>query len=190
MTPQILKLIDELDAQGKIREDAWQISREEGELLHQIALSTNARVVVEIGTSYGFSALFWGAALLQTGGLLHTIDINPAKAESAKKTFVDAGLDKIIINHVGAAVDILAELKGPIDLAFIDADKPSTKTYFDLIWPKLRHGGSILIDNATTHKEQLADVITYIRSLPDSLSQEVAVGNGLEWTIKIEKKKE
>ena len=85
MNDQIRKLINELDAHGKIREDAWQITLEEGELLHQIALSAHARVIVEIGTSYGFSALFFGAALLHTGGLLHTIDINPSKAESAKK---------------------------------------------------------------------------------------------------------
>jgi predicted O-methyltransferase YrrM len=189
MTDPIRKLIEELDALGTTRDDAWQITREEGELLHQIALSTNARVVVEIGTSYGFSALFWGAALLQTGGLLHTIDINPAKAESSKKTFADAGLDKIIINHVGAAADLLAGLKGPIDLAFIDADKPSTRIYFDLIWPKLRVGGSVLVDNATTHKDQLADFVSYVRSLPEAASFEVAVGNGVEWTIKTEKKK-
>jgi len=189
MNDQIRRLIDELDAHGKIRDDAWQITREEGELLHQIALSTSARVIVEIGTSYGFSALFFGAALLQTGGLLHTIDINPSKAESAKKTFADAGLGQIIINHVGAAVDLLATLKGPIDIAFIDADKPSTRTYFDLLWPKLRVGGSVLVDNATTHKEQLADFVSYVRSLPDGVSFEVAVGNGVEWIIKTEKKK-
>jgi len=189
MNDQIRKLIDELDAHGKIREDAWQITLEEGELLHQIALSAHARVIVEIGTSYGFSALFFGAALLHTGGLLHTIDINPSKAESAKKTFADAGLGQIIINHVGAAADLLATLKGPIDIAFIDADKPSTRSYFDLIWPKLRVGGSILVDNATTHKEQLADFVTHVRSLPDAVSFEAAIGNGVEWTIKIEKKK-
>jgi predicted O-methyltransferase YrrM len=189
MTPQIRRLIEELDALGKTREDAWQITLEEGELLHQIALATHARVIVEIGTSYGFSGLFWGAALLHTGGLLHTIDINPAKAESAKKTFATAGLDKIVINHLGAAADVLANLNGPIDLAFIDADKPSTRAYFDLIWPKLRVGGSVLIDNATTHKEQLADIVSYLRGLPDASSFEVAIGNGVEWIVKTEKKK-
>jgi len=186
MTKTIRQLIDELDALGKTRDDAWQISREEGELLRQIALSTNARVIIEVGTSYGFSGLFWGSALLRTGGMLHTIDMNPKKVESSKKTFAAAGLEAHVVNHEGNAGDILTALKGPFDLAFIDADKPATRSYFDLIWPKLRVGGSVLTDNAITHKEQLADFINHVRSLPDALSTQVAVGNGLEWTIKLQ----
>ena len=58
MTAIIQRLIDELDELGKSRNDAWQISMEEGQLLHQIALSTNSRVIIEVGTSYGFSWLF------------------------------------------------------------------------------------------------------------------------------------
>jgi predicted O-methyltransferase YrrM len=184
MTDAITRLIDELDALGKTRDDAWQISRAEGEMLRQIALAANARVIVEVGTSYGFSGLFWGAALLHTGGLLHTIDVNPAKVESAKRTFADAGLSANIINHCGNAADILKTLHGPIDLAFIDADKPSTRAYFDALWPSLRVGGSILVDNATTHREQLAEFVKHVRSLPHAVSAEVAVGNGVEWTVK------
>src|SRR5688572_12343098 len=70
---RIAGVIDEIDSYRKTKDDAWQIPRVEGELLHHIALSANAKVVVEVGTSYGFSGLFWGAALLRTGGRLHTI---------------------------------------------------------------------------------------------------------------------
>jgi predicted O-methyltransferase YrrM len=185
MTDALRRLIDELDQLGKTRDDAWQISREEGELLRQIALASNARVIIEVGTSYGFSGLFWGAALMQTGGLLHTIDCNMAKVESSKKTFADAGLGAHIVNLCGDAAAILQTLKGPFDLAFIDADKPSTRNYFDLIWPKLRVGGSIITDNATTHREQLGEFVGYARALPNAVSAEVAVGNGIEWTIKV-----
>jgi predicted O-methyltransferase YrrM len=185
MTDAIRRLIDELDTLGKTRDDAWQISREEGQLLRQIALVTNARVIIEVGTSYGFSGLFWGAALSQTGGLLHTIDCNAAKVESSKRTFADAGLGAHIINYCGDAAAILQSLKGPFDLAFIDADKPSTQKYFDLIWPKLRIGGSVITDNATTHREQLGEFVSHVRSLPNAVSAEIAVGNGIEWTVKI-----
>jgi predicted O-methyltransferase YrrM len=182
------RLIGELNELGKTRDDAWQISLEEGELLHQIAVSSNARVIVEVGTSYGFSGLFWGEALLRTGGVLHTIDANPAKVESSKKTFAAAGLGVIVTNHLGKAADILATLNGPFDLAFIDADKDATRAYFDLIWPKLRPGGSIITDNATTHRKELADFVSYVRSLENASSTEVAVGNGIEWTVKLTKK--
>ena len=183
--PPILALIDELDALGKRRDDAWQVPRIEGELLCQIALASSAQLVVEVGTSYGFSGLFWGAALRHTGGRLHTIDVDPKKYDSAKLTFAKAGLNDVITNHLGDARKILPILPGEIDIAFIDADKPGTAEYFKLIWPKVRPGGSVLIDNATTHRKELADTVAMIRAMPGAVSAEVAVGNGLEWAIKL-----
>jgi predicted O-methyltransferase YrrM len=181
---KIQAAIDELDALRKTRDDHWQIPRVEGELLHHIALSANAKVIVEVGTSYGFSGLFWGAALKQTGGRLHTIDISEKKFDSSKQTFAAAGLGGVITNHLGDAREILKAIDGPIDLAFIDADKPACREYFEALWPKVRPGGAILTDNATTHRTELADYIKYVRSIADASSVEVAVGNGLEWTIK------
>jgi len=184
-TPQILAAIDELDALRKTRDDHWQIPRPEGDLLHHIALAANARLIVEIGTSYGFSGLFWGAALQHTGGRLHTIDIAQKKYDSSRETFQKAGLADTITNHLGDAAQVLPTIPGPIDLAFIDADKPACRAYFDHLWPKLRPGGAILTDNATTHRTELADYIDHLRSLKDATSTEVAIGNGLEWTIKL-----
>src|SRR5688500_13153984 len=81
----ILPLINELDALRAQRDDAWQVPRIEGELLHHIALASRAKTIVEIGTSYGFSGLFWSMALRHTRGHLHTIDKDPKKYESSKK---------------------------------------------------------------------------------------------------------
>jgi predicted O-methyltransferase YrrM len=182
----ILALIDELDQLGKTRDDAWQVPRVEGELLHHIALATAARMIVEVGTSYGFSGLFWAMALgQQTGGQLHTIDRDPMKYESSKQTFARAGVANLVTNYLGDAREILANMPAPIDLAFIDADKPSNQTYFDLLWSKLRAGGSILSDNTITHRATYGDYLGYLRSRPDARSTEVPVGNGVEWTIKL-----
>ena len=76
---QLLKQIDELDALRNSRDDHWQIPRVEGDLLYHIALSANAKLIVEIGTSYGFSGLHWAAALRHTDGKLHTIDVSEKK---------------------------------------------------------------------------------------------------------------
>lgn len=183
----IRRVIDRLDELGKTRLDAWQISRAQGELLLQIALSTKVRVAVEIGTSYGFSGLFLASALQRTGGLLHTIDSNPVKVQASKEVFEEAGLSEYIINQQGDAATVLARLKGPFNLVFIDADKPSTQTYFDLIWPKLSQGGSVLTDNVCTHRDQLSGFQEYVRSRPDAVSAEIGVGNGFEWTVKHKK---
>ena len=80
---------------------------------------------------------------------------------------------------------MLATIAGPIDLAFLDADKESTQAYLDLIWPKLVVGGSVITDNAVTHRGELADFVRHVRSMPDATSVEVAVGNGIEWTVKV-----
>ena len=89
--PKILAVIDEIDEYRKSKEDSWQIPRIEGELLHHIALAAGAKVIVEVGSSYGFSGLFWGAAMLRTGGKLHTIDISEKKFDASKAAFAKAG---------------------------------------------------------------------------------------------------
>jgi predicted O-methyltransferase YrrM len=183
--PKHQQAIDELDELRKSRDDAWQVPRVEGELLYQLALATRAKVIVEIGTSYGFSGLFFAAALKQTGGVLHTIDASQKKFDSSKATFAKADLATLIKNHLGDARTILPQVTGPFDLAFIDADKPSCRAYFDLVWPRLRAGGSVITDNAVTHRAELADFVRHVRSLPEAHSVEIPVGNGIEWTVKL-----
>lgn len=185
VSPKVLEKIEELDRLGKERDDAWQIPRVEGEMLHHIAVVSRAKMIVEVGTSYGFSGLFWGSAVQRTNGHLHTLDKDPKKYDSAKLTFAQAGLNDVITNHLGDAKQFITKFPSGIDIAFIDADKPACKDYFDQLWPKLNVGGSIITDNATTHKEQLADYIKYLRSRTDATGCEVAIGNGIEWTIKL-----
>jgi predicted O-methyltransferase YrrM len=183
-SPPLLETINDLDALRHSRDDHWQIPRDEGDMLFHLALSSRAKVIVEVGTSYGFSGLFWAAALQQTGGKLHTIDINRKKYDSSKATFAKAGLSHIVSNYLGDALQIIPAIPGPIDLAFIDADKPLCRAFFDLLWPKISPGGAIITDNATTHREELAEYIACLRSIPNASSVEVAVGNGIEWTIR------
>jgi predicted O-methyltransferase YrrM len=176
--------VDELDSL-RTREDAWQVPRIEGELLCHLALATGARLIIEIGTSYGFSGLFWAAALRHTGGKLHTIDISEKKFNSSRKTFEQAGVGDLVINHLGDARQIVPKIAGPIDIAFIDADKPSVPEYFELLWPMIRPRGSVLTDNTITHRQELAAFVSSTRASTDACSLEIPVGNGLEWTVKI-----
>lgn len=185
MSDSLISAIDQLDALGRQRDDAWQIPRVEGEMLRQIALAHGAKIIVEIGTSYGFSGLFWASALRHTGGHLHTIDRDAKKYESARGTFARAGVSDLVTCYFTDAMQILPSMPDAIDIAFIDADKPACLQYFDTLFPKLRVGGSILTDNATTHWEELSEFTAYVRSLSDAVSTTVAVGNGVEWTIRL-----
>ena len=185
MNAQITKIIDQVDALRHAVDDTWQIPRIEGDLLYQLALSTRAKLIVEVGTSYGFSGLFWSAALQQTGGVLHTIDISQKKFDASRKHFELAGVAERVVNHLGDAAEELPKIDGPIDIVFLDgSDKISSRKYFEIIWPKLRQGGSVLTDNTKTHPEELADYVAYVRSRTDAASIDVPIGNGVEWTVK------
>lgn len=181
--PKVWPFVEELD-RLRTRDDAWQIPLEEGRLLYNLAVSTGARLVVEIGSSYGFSGLFWGMAMKRVDGHLHTIDVSPKKYDSAKLTFAQAGLNGNITNHLGDARQIVPTLAGEIDIAFLDADKSQTMAYLETVWGKLRVGGSVLTDNATTHRNELAAFVKHVRGRADANSVELPVGNGLEWTLK------
>lgn len=181
----LLAAIRELDELAKSRDDAWQISADEGRMLYQLAMLQQPRVILEIGTSYGFSGLHWAAALLPARGQLHTIDMSQKKYDSSKSTFTKAGVGHLVTNYLGRAQDVLPSVPGPIDIAFIDADKDATQTYFHLLWPKVAVNGSILVDNASTHRKELHDYVHHVRSRPDATSVELPVGNGVEWTIKL-----
>jgi predicted O-methyltransferase YrrM len=185
-TSQLAFQIDELERLAKTRDDALQVPREEGELLAAIALAQNAQIVVEIGTSYGFSGLWWAAALAITGGHLHTIDSGEKKFTASKLAFAAAGVSHRIKNYLGDAHDVLKQMPNGLDLVFIDADKPSSQDYLEIVWPKLRKGGGVLTDNILTHQEELLGFVTRVRSRPDAHSVLIPVGNGLEWTIKVQ----
>lgn len=185
MTAALSAQIDEVERLAKPRGDAMQVSREQGELLTAIALAHRANLIVEIGTSYGFSGLWWSAALAMSGGHLHTIDVSEKKFSTAKATFANAGVADRVTNHLGDARQLLPGIPGDIDLVFIDADKPSTRTYFDLLWPKLRVGGGVVTDNVISHWEKMTGFVDYVRSRSDAHSVQIPLRAGVEWTIKL-----
>jgi predicted O-methyltransferase YrrM len=185
MTAALSAQIDEVERLAKPRGDAMQVSREQGKLLTAIALAHRAMRIVEIGTSYGFSGLWWSAALAGCGGHLHTIDVSEKKYSTAKATFMAAGLAERVTNYLGDARLILPTLPGGIDIAFIDADKPSTRAYFDLLWPKIRLGGAVVTDNVISHQAEMAGYVDYLRSREDTHSVQIPLRAGVEWTVKV-----
>lgn len=118
----------------------------QGRLLAMISHMVNPRLVVEIGTFTGYSALCLAEGL-QSDGRLITIDIND-ELESRVRGYIDsAGLTERIEYRLGNAADILSTIEGPIDLVFIDADKSRYGVYYDLVIDRVRPGGFILVDN-------------------------------------------
>ena len=118
----------------------------QGRILSMIAKLANPKVVLEIGTYTGYSALCLAEGL-QPDGVLHTIDVNEELVDLQKKYFDASAYAKNIKQYLGPALEIIPQLEGEFDLVFMDADKPNYPAYFDLIIDRLRPGGLILSDN-------------------------------------------
>lgn len=107
----------------------------------------SAKTVVEIGTSNGISGLWLCIALRKTGGKLITHEIDPKKIALARDNFKAAGVLDIVTIVEGDAHKKVAELKGPIDMLFIDADKPGYLDYLTQLLGLVRPGGLICRHN-------------------------------------------
>jgi predicted O-methyltransferase YrrM len=123
-----------------------EVSALEGALLHLLALSIDARRILEIGTLAGYSTL-WLARAVGPAGRVVTIEVCPAHAAVAQANFLEAGLAERVDMRVGDARAVLGDLDGPFDLTFIDADKANGPTYLEAALRLTRPGGLIVADN-------------------------------------------
>ena len=120
--------------------------KSQGALLRLLVSILQCELIVEVGTFTGYATICMAEGLSQNG-LIHTIEYNPEHAALAQKHFtVYAQAHKIHL-HIGAGLDIIPQLPDFIDLAFIDADKDNNEAYYELLLPKMRVGGVVLIDN-------------------------------------------
>jgi predicted O-methyltransferase YrrM len=141
---KILDVLDDMDRSQRYMEN---VPQEDGRWLRLLTEAIGAKHVVEIGTSSGYSGLWLCLALRGTGGRLTTFEIDPQRAAIARKNFKRAGADHLVTIVEGDAHREVLKLKGPIDLVFIDADKPGYIDYLNKILPLVRPGGLILSHN-------------------------------------------
>lgn len=118
----------------------------QGRVLAMLSQMIHPRRILEIGTYTGYSALCLAEGLADDG-LLHTIDINEELESFVAQFIAEAGLQKRIVQHIGAAADIIPNLNETFDLVFIDADKANNGLYYDLVFDKVAKGGFIIADN-------------------------------------------
>lgn len=158
---RILSVIGELSESD---ERMARVSWEDGRLLRVLTEAVGAKNVVEIGTSHGFSALWFCMALQKTGGKLITHEINPYRVSMARKNFKRAGVDAIVTVVEGDAHTEVMKLKEPIDIIFLDADKEGYGDYRNKLLPLVRPGGLILAHNTSSHEESMMDYLKAVTS--------------------------
>ncbi|MBS0333827.1 MAG: O-methyltransferase [Proteobacteria bacterium] len=125
---------------------AIAVAPNQGKMLMLLAQSIGARRILEIGTLGGYSTI-WLARALPADGKLVSLEYEAKHAEVARKNIARAGLAAQIEVRVGRGVDLLPGVEGPIDFAFIDADKASNPDYFQGALRLSRPGSLIVVDN-------------------------------------------
>lgn len=143
---RILQVLDDLDLNH--RKGNMNVPAEDGRLLRLLAETMNAQHVVEIGTSNGYSGLWFLMALQRTGGHLTTYEIDRGRADQALANFKRAGVDKDVTLVFGDAHQEVLKLDDrPIDILFLDADKEGYIDYLEKLLPKIRPGGLVVAHN-------------------------------------------
>lgn len=188
-------LLRALRADLRERGPSIQISPAAGQLLSVLIEATGARRVLEVGTLFGYSAI-WMARALPSGGHIDTVELDALHADAAEHWLGEAGVADRVNVHRGRALDVLASLPGPYDLVFVDADKASYAAYARAAIERLRPGGMLVADNVLWHgsvadPEDRSPQAEGIRALHEVIARDpglrstvVPVGDGLSLSVK------
>jgi len=165
--------------------DLLAVSEEDGRFLRFLVVSTNAKRILEIGGANGYSAIWIGLGLRETGGTLVTIEYDPARARDAAANIKAAGLSDVVRVVPGDAFKAIPGLPGTFDLVFLDAWKKDYQRFFDLVFPRLDAGGLFVAHNVVNKAAEMGDFLTTLRTHPGLRSAIVSPsGEGISVSVK------
>ncbi|WP_428324295.1 O-methyltransferase [Nitrosopumilus sp.] len=204
MFKEIFEILEKLEKQSSLEksrqitvpsdERMLAITKETGELLNMIIRLKNAKNMLEVGMSVGYSTIWCAEAISENGGKIITIEQNQKKIKRAKENFQDANVSEHITIQEGLAMQILRdfslkeEYKEYFDFVLIDADKENVIEYFDMILPMVSLGGVIITDNMLypeKYREDMKKYSSHIQANQKVRTITSPIGNGEEITIKL-----
>ena len=165
----------------------WNISRATAIFLYSLIIAQNAKNVLEIGTSNGYSGIWLAKALKKTGGHLTTIEFYDKRLDVAKENFKTCQVDDVITPIQGSAIAVLERLDDcyKIDFAFVDANKSEYIKYFKYIDKHMKKGGIIACDNVLSHEAKCKPFIDAINEHPNYENVVLKLPAGLSLARKI-----
>ena len=187
MSETLQELLTELEQFGQQNDAAiserprrmLNITRDTGKFLAVLVQATNAQRVLEIGTSNGYSTLWLAQAVLRVGGHVTTVELSEYKLEMAARNFERSGLFDVITQQRGEVGGLLESLDDAcFDLLFLDSKRSDYVNWWPNIQRVLRKGGLLVVDNATSHADEMADFMALVSADPDFTTCTVPVGNG------------
>ncbi len=161
---KILKVLEDMYLNQ--RRGMMNIQPEDGRVLRLLTEACGAKNIVEIGTSNGYSGIWFCLALRTTGGKLTTHEIDAGRASKARENFKRAGVDAMVTIVEGDAHETIKNLKEPIDILHLDADKEGYIDYLKKLLPLVKPGGLILAHNTTNVASAMQDYIKAVTTNP------------------------
>jgi caffeoyl-CoA O-methyltransferase len=183
LSPDLTKLLQQIKAADT---DLLAVSEEDGRFLRVMVASSGATRALEIGGANGYSAIWIGLGLRQTGGHLTTIEYDPARAKTAGEHVRKAGLADVVTVVPGDAFKEIPKLAGEFDFVFLDAWKRDYKRFFDLVFPRLRPRGLFLAHNVVNKQGEMPDFLGVIQNNPAVMTTIVRPsGEGMSVSLKV-----
>jgi predicted O-methyltransferase YrrM len=181
-SPDVQHLLQQIKAADT---DQLAVSEEDGHFLRIMVASSGAKRVLEIGGAYGYSAIWMGFGLRETGGRLTTIEFDAARAKIAAENVRKAGLSDIVTVVAGDAFAEIPKLQGSFDLVFMDAWKRDYKRFLELIFPRLNARGLLIAHNVVNKQTEMRDFLEAIKNDPRLLTTIVTPsGEGMSVSYK------
>ena len=155
------------------------ITRDTGEFLAVLVIAMNARRVLEIGTSNGYSTLWLAKAAQTIGGAVTTVEKAELKIAMARATFARSGLAALItVVHDDAGRVLQRTRDSDYDVVFLDSERPEYPAWWPDLRRVLRPGGLLVVDNATSHPAEMAPFVALVTADRTFMTSQVPVGNG------------
>ena len=155
------------------------LERATAEVLALWMRSSHRRSALEIGTSNGYSTIWLAWAIQPAGGHVTSVDRSAAKHALAEANLRAAGLRDSVELRQGEGAEVIAQLDGPFDAVFFDADRYSAPAQLALLMPKLAPDVLLFADNALSHPQEIAGYLAAVRALSGFMSAIIPVGKGL-----------
>lgn len=151
----------------------------QGQFIRMISKLLKPKVILEIGTFTGYSAICLSDGLQEDGRLI-TIDVNEELKDMSEQYFHQAGIHEKVDYRMGNAADIIPTLNETFDLVFIDADKSNYSRYYDLVIDKVRSGGVLLADNVLWSGKVLDEMMDQETQAIDAFNKKIQDDNRVE----------
>lgn len=159
------------------------VGPETGRFMNLLIRETESKVILEIGTSYGYSTLWLAEAARETGGRVISLELQANKQQYAHERMVQAGLGDFVEFKVGDAQDLLAKLDINVDFVLLDLWKDLYIPCFDQFYPRLNPDAVVVADNMIfpeTARVHASAYRQHVRSKEDIQSVLLRIGSGLE----------